>query len=282
VNPFSTTSRTIRSLPFGVSGALACCIRASVKVVSFDTPQPLGRPGPTHSRSQRPRARQLARADRRAARPSGSRLRPTEAHPGACWMVAMTLPNETIATGADPRCPTARRCRRSSPTAPPPASTSARGAVAGPTHASRATTRPERPPRPRSSRAPTGAPEPQSSGCLEKRPLRGPIEGLRGGAAAHPVRNAPSGTPGRGASRRQLRTLRVRGRAQRPRTGRGHQDKEGQCPPSQKARCSAPPSSRDHRPRRIQPTRRRRAGGARQAHRLRARARADPAARRAR
>ena len=48
VYPRASTSRTIRSLPFGVSGALACCIRASEKVVSFEHPQPLGRPGPTY------------------------------------------------------------------------------------------------------------------------------------------------------------------------------------------------------------------------------------------
>ena len=37
VNPSSSTSITKRSLPIGVSGALACCIPGLREVVSFDT-----------------------------------------------------------------------------------------------------------------------------------------------------------------------------------------------------------------------------------------------------
>jgi hypothetical protein len=43
-----------------VSGALACCIPGLQGVVSFENPQPLGRPGPTSRRSQRLWARHLA------------------------------------------------------------------------------------------------------------------------------------------------------------------------------------------------------------------------------
>jgi hypothetical protein len=37
VRPSSSTSATRRRLPFGVSGALRCCIRVLLEVVSFDT-----------------------------------------------------------------------------------------------------------------------------------------------------------------------------------------------------------------------------------------------------
>jgi hypothetical protein len=42
------------------SGALPCCIRVLLEVVSFENPQPLGGPGPTSWRSERVEAGQLA------------------------------------------------------------------------------------------------------------------------------------------------------------------------------------------------------------------------------
>src|SRR4249919_1906570 len=58
--PPSSTSATRRRLPFGVSGALRCCIRVLLEVVSFEHPQPLGGPGSISWRSERGEARQLA------------------------------------------------------------------------------------------------------------------------------------------------------------------------------------------------------------------------------
>src|SRR4249919_642735 len=57
--PPSSTSATRRRLPFGVSGALRCCIRVLLEVVSFEHPQPLGGPGSISLRSERGEARQL-------------------------------------------------------------------------------------------------------------------------------------------------------------------------------------------------------------------------------
>src|SRR5215204_4511403 len=50
----------MRRLPIGVSGALGCCIRASEKVVSFDTHSLSAGPDLPTPCSERPRARQLA------------------------------------------------------------------------------------------------------------------------------------------------------------------------------------------------------------------------------
>src|SRR5436305_15326091 len=55
----SSASATRRRLPFGVSGALRCCIRVLLEVVGVEHPQPLGGPGSTSRRSERGEARQL-------------------------------------------------------------------------------------------------------------------------------------------------------------------------------------------------------------------------------
>jgi hypothetical protein len=59
VKPRCSTSRIILSLPFGVSGALACCIPGLREGRELRHPQPLGRPGPTSPRSERPWTGQL-------------------------------------------------------------------------------------------------------------------------------------------------------------------------------------------------------------------------------
>jgi len=78
----SSTSATRRRLPFRVSRALRCCIRAVLEVVGVEYPQPLGGPGSTSRRSERGEARHLDRRLRaRDAERVGSRAWPISSIP---------------------------------------------------------------------------------------------------------------------------------------------------------------------------------------------------------
>ena len=68
----SSTSATRRCLPFGVSGALRCCIRVLLEVLGVEYRQPLGGPGSTSWRSERGESGQLAGPARRSRAPSRS------------------------------------------------------------------------------------------------------------------------------------------------------------------------------------------------------------------
>jgi hypothetical protein len=75
VKPSSSTSATKRRRPFGVSGALRCCIRVLLEVVGVEHPQPLGGPGSTSWRSERGEARHLGPREKANGPGQAGRLR---------------------------------------------------------------------------------------------------------------------------------------------------------------------------------------------------------------
>lgn len=67
---------TFLGVPIVIRGQAWGNLYLTEKVVSFDNPQPLGRPGPNLSRSERPEARHLERHRGLAQRPPARRPKP--------------------------------------------------------------------------------------------------------------------------------------------------------------------------------------------------------------